>query len=158
MRRAAGGGASFRMVVVAALAAMLAACATPQSSPQQTPHPRLVNTEWKLVHFVSSDDAIGVVKPGADEKYTLLLQPGGHVAAGLSCNRGMGQWRSADAERSRGEISIEVTASSMAACPPSPLERIARDLAQVRSFVIQDGRLHLNLAMDSGDYVWEPGP
>lgn len=45
---------------------------------------------------------------------------------------------------------------TMAACPPSRLDRFATDLPNVRTFVIRDGRLNLNLAMDVGNYVFVP--
>lgn len=93
-----------------------------------------------------------------DEVYTLQLAAAGELAAGLSCNRGAGRWTSPSAGESRGVLEIRLLAVSQAACAPSPVKRLADDLGCVRSFVIQDGRLHLNLKIDSGDYVWEPAP
>jgi hypothetical protein len=34
--------------------------------------------------------------------------------------------------------------------------QIARDSEYVRSFLLRDGRLYLDLMADGGQYVWEP--
>lgn len=154
------------LIAVPMLALLVVSCASTPDQPSRpdrpdrpdlpSRQPTLVGTEWRLIHFQSSEDSIGMIRPGRDEVYTLRLEPDGTLAAGLFCNRGSGRWTSADSARSMGSITLELKAVTMAACPPSPLERIARDLANVRSFVIRDGRLHLNLVLDGGDYVWEP--
>ncbi|WP_129791338.1 META domain-containing protein [Sphingosinicella sp. CPCC 101087] len=139
--------------LVAAGAALLQpGCATPPSPSG----PSLVGTEWRLVHFESSKDAIGNVRPGPEESYTLLLARDGTASMQLSCNRGTGSWSSPDAAQTRGRVTIQPLASTMAACPPGQIERLPADLSNVRTFVIADGRLHLNLMMDGGDYVWAP--
>lgn len=143
----------------AALAAIVApllsvACVTPGSSPAAGPP--LLGTEWVLVEFVSSDDSIGTIRPGKDETFTLLLKPDGSAAMQLSCNRGFGGWTSPDAKAQRGSVEIKAVGSTMAACPPGAITRLPSDFEHLRSFVIEDGRLHLNLMMDGGNYVWEP--
>lgn len=142
-------------IVPAALA--IAGCATDGSNgPSAGGGPTLAGTEWRLLYFESSDDSIGTIQPGPDEVYTLLLQPDGNAAFGLFCNRGTGRWASGDAHLDRGSLRLEPLTQTMAACPPSRLERVPADLARVASFVIEGGRLHLNLAMDGGNYVWAP--
>lgn len=146
-------------LVALAGALALSGCAAPSgggTSAVQTAAPPLVGTEWRLVEFVSSDDSIGTIRPGPDEVYTLTLTPDGNATMQLFCNRGTASWTSPDSALTRGSITFQPGIQSMAACPPSPLERVARDLANVRTFVIQDGRLHLNLMMDGGNYVWAP--
>ncbi len=146
-------GTSLKRLASAMLGAfLLSACAT-GTGPF---NPTLVGTEWRLIHFQSSDDAIGMIQPRRDEVYSLRLLPDGSAAMQLSCNRGTGRWTSPNPHMSRGEVRIEPGAMTMAACPPSRLERISGDIANVRSFVIADRRLHLNLMMDGGDYVWIP--
>jgi heat shock protein HslJ len=144
---------SARALVATGLALLATSCAT---IPEPASTARLTDSDWRLVHFESSDDAIGTTRPGPGERYTLHLDRDGSAAAQLFCNRGMGRWSSPDAERSSGEITIELNAMTMAACPPTPLERLPADLGRVRTFVIQNGRLHLNLMMDGGNYVWVP--
>jgi hypothetical protein len=109
-----------------------------------------------LIEFESSDDAIGTIRPGSGEVYTLRLDPDGTAAMGLFCNRGTGRWTSPDADATIGSLLIEPGLVTMAACPPSRLERLGDDLGRVRTFVIAGGRLHLNLMMDGGNYVWAP--
>jgi hypothetical protein len=144
----------------AALAAIITplmsvACMTPDA---HTPvaGPPLLGTEWVLVEFVSSDDAIGTIRPRQDEVFTLLMKPDGSAAMQLACNRGFGSWTSPDAKAQRGSIQIKAAGSTMAACPPGAIARLPADFEHLRSFVIADGRLHLNLMMDGGDYVWAP--
>lgn len=129
-----------------------------ETGSHRTGGPDLVGTEWRLLEFESSDDSIGTIRPGSGETYTLRLDPDGSAAMTLFCNQGTGQWTSADYRLPRGDLSITPGAMTMAACPPSRLERLGADLARVRSFVIEDGRLHLNLIMDSGNYVWTAVP
>jgi hypothetical protein len=135
------------------MALLVAGCAT-GSEPSKTLS--LTSTEWRLLKFVSSDDAIGAITPRPGEEYTLILNPDGSLAAGLFCNRGTGRWTSPDAHKDMGSITLELKAATTAACPDSSLNRLQTDLAHVRSFVIRDGQLHLNLKLDSGDYVWAP--
>ncbi|HEY2356714.1 MAG TPA: META domain-containing protein [Phenylobacterium sp.] len=149
-----------RTVATLVAAGWLAGCASPEKAgpAPALSQPRLTGTEWRLVAFQSSDDSIGKISPAPGETYTLHLDPKGGVAMGLSCNRGVGSWKSPDAGEQRGSLLIGPIASTRAMCPPSRLQRIAADMEHVRSFVIQDGRLHLNLWLDSGDYIWEPAP
>lgn len=138
-------------VILASLLA--AACVT---APQPAGGPSLLGTEWRLVAFESSKDAIGTIRPREDEVYTLRLDPDGSASMQLSCNRGFGSWTSADAEAARGSLLIKAVGATMAACPPGAITRLPADFDHIRSFVIADGRLHLNLMMDGGNYVWEP--
>src|SRR5262245_28159866 len=121
-----------------------------------TAEPPLVGTEWHLLHFQSAEDSIGKVRPTQDEVYTIQFLPDGTAAAGLSCNRGTGQWTSPDAQKSMGTLRINLAAVTMAACAHESLPRLAADLNNIASFVIRDGKLNLNLKMSGGDYVWVP--
>jgi len=147
------------MAFAAAAALALAGCAGAGSETgggTAAATPPLVGTQWRLIHFESSDDAIGTLRPNPNETFSLLLNPDGSAAMQFACNRGTGRWSAPDPKASTGELKVEPLAVTMAACPPSPVERFSRDLANVRTFVIADGRLHLNLMLDSGNYVLEP--
>lgn len=145
-----------RVLSLTAAAVLTASCASIDQGGGGT-GPTLLNTEWRLIHFRSSDDAIGMISArGAEDMFTLQLQPDGAAAMRFTCNRGTGQWTSPDARSGRGSLTIAGSAMTMAACPPSRLDRFATDLPNVRSFVIRDGRLNLNLAMDAGNYVFVP--
>ncbi|MCX8477165.1 MAG: META domain-containing protein [Sphingomonas sp.] len=144
----------FHFAPPAILAPLLAAACT--TLPQPAGGPPLLGTEWRLVAFESSKDAIGTIRPREDEVYTLRLAPDGSAAMQLSCNRGFGSWTSLDAKAERGSLQIKAAGVTMAACPPGAIARLPADFEHIRSFVIADGRLHLNLMLDGGNYVWEP--
>jgi heat shock protein HslJ len=140
-------------LALAAASLLASGCTTTPSQPRFRP---LVGTEWRLLEFESSADEIGTIRPARGEVYTLTLNRDGSAAMQLFCNRGTGRWTSPDSIRSSGSITIELSAQTMAACPPSRLERIAADMGRVRSFVITNGRLHLNLMLSGGNYVFVP--
>jgi heat shock protein HslJ len=142
-----------RIWIVGGLALAAAGCVT---TPESTSEPRLTGTEWRLIEFISPEDSIGTIRARPDEVYTLRLDPDGSLAAGLTCNRGAGRWSSPDVHKTMGTVTLEVKAVTMAACPPTQFPRLPDDLGRIRSFVIRDGRLHLNLMIDGGDYVWIP--
>ena len=160
-----------RTLVISAIAclAALAACksAGPAAPPQTgSPAPapgggpgggRLGGTAWQLVEFRSSDDAIGVVRPDDPAKYTMTLAVDGRVSMQLNCNRANGTWTSKASGAESGAFSFGPLAMTRALCPPPSLDtQIARDAGFVRSYVLRDGRLHLNLMADGGTYTWEP--
>jgi heat shock protein HslJ len=137
---------------------LLAGCATAPPASPPPPQPSLIGPEWRLVHFQSSDDAIGRIAPADGEVYSLRFGADGRVAARLFCNRGSGSYTVADPASPRGSISFGPMAMTRAACAPTRLSRLPADLANVASYVIEDGELHLNLKIDGGDYVWAPAP
>jgi heat shock protein HslJ len=119
----------------------------------------LENTRWRLVHFQSSDDAIGTVIPPRVERYTMAFGADGRLELQLDCNRASAAWTSDAAGGQGGSLSIRAGAVTRAACGPGALDtRIAADLARVRSYVIADGNLALALEADAGIYLWEPAP
>lgn len=142
------------------IVALLAGCAPapPAATPPMPSQPTLIGPEWRLVHFRSSDDAIGTIAPAEGEVYTLRFGADGRVAARLFCNRGSGSYTLADAASPRGALSFGPMAMTRAACPPTRLSRLPADLSNVASYVIEGGQLHLNLKIDGGDYVWTPVP
>ncbi len=150
-----------RTAMLHAAASLLTLCACTAPAPHtggqaKTEQPPLVGTEWRLTGFQSPKGSIGMVRPRDGETYTLQLAADGQVAMQLFCNRGAGRWASSDPSSRMADLTINLAAVTSAACLPSPLERIVTDMANVRSFVIQDGLLHLNLKIDSGSYIWEP--
>ncbi|HEX7139417.1 MAG TPA: MliC family protein [Vicinamibacterales bacterium] len=115
----------------------------------------LVGSSWRLVEVQSSDDTIGRVKPDDPSKYTLSLGADGRAAMRLNCNRATGPWSSRANGADSGSFSLGPLAVTKALCaPPSLDQRIARDAEYIRSYVLRDGRLYLNLTADGGTYVW----
>lgn len=122
------------------------------------PSPGLAGTSWKLVHFQSSDDAIGIVVPPAVERYRLDFMPDGVLAMQLDCNRGRGTWR-ADPARTGGSLALGPAAMTRAMCQLGAIDtRFAADALKVRSYTLRDGKLSLALEADAGIYLWEAVP
>lgn len=119
----------------------------------------LAGTRWRLEKFESSDDAQGVSQPADPSQYRLDFQPDGHLAMQLDCNRGAAQWTAVPSEPGRGALSVSPGAMTRAMCPPGSWDtRIAQNIGQVQSYVIEGDRLHLALKLDSGIYTWVREP
>jgi heat shock protein HslJ len=111
----------------------------------------LAGTSWELVRFQGGDEKI--LAPDEKSKYTIAFDHGGNISARIDCNRGRGTWKSPGPN----QIEFGPLALTRAMCPPAPLnDRIVRDWAHVRSFIIKDGHLLLSLMADSGTYEFEP--
>lgn len=117
----------------------------------------LAGTEWHLVQIQSMDNT-GTVSPHDPSLYTMSLGADGMVAMRLNCNSANGTWSSEPSDdESSGRFEFGPLAATRALCPPPSLdERIMADAEFVRSYLLQDGRLHLSLMADGGIYVWEP--
>lgn len=123
----------------------------------QEPTAQLAGSNWRLVHFESSDDAIGTIIPPRVERYTLSFGADGALTLRLDCNRGTAQWSAEPASSRGGSLSIRAGAMTRAMCGADAIDtRLARDLAYVRSYTLVGGRLHLSLQADAGSYVWAP--
>jgi heat shock protein HslJ len=110
----------------------------------------LSNTSWQLLGIENADGTL--VHPDDSAKYTLEFDADGSLIARLNCNRGHGTWKSA----SPGQIEFGVIAMTLAMClPPSLDSRMAKDLAAVHSYAVENGHLHLNLST-GGFYEFEP--
>ena len=150
--------------VLLALVMVAASCSHNQpgvvttSSPPQASQPvPLAGSNWRLVEFRSSDDAIGVVKPDDPAKYTMSLGRDGRVSMRLNCNQANGPWSSQAAAPDSGTFRMGPLAMTRAFCPPPSLDtQIARDADFVRSYLLRGGNLYLSLMADGGTYVWMP--
>ncbi|TLD44628.1 MAG: hypothetical protein FAZ92_03110 [Accumulibacter sp.] len=118
----------------------------------------LAGTSWQLLAIQSMDDAQGTTRVHEPGRFTLEFGRDGRAALRLDCNRGSGTYQvQAAADGSSGTLSFGPIAATRAMCPPPHLdERIARDLAHVRSYLLKDGRLYLSLLADGGIYEWAP--
>ncbi len=143
------------------LAMSLAGCAggSGVSGPAQEAQRGLAGTSWTLVHFQSSDAAIGTVTPPNLERYTLKFVADGTLALQLDCNRAMGRWEVQPSSPVSGSLSIAGGAMTRAMCGPGALDaQIARDLSRVRSYTFAGNKLSLALEADAGTYLWTPSP
>ena len=72
----------------------------------------------------------------------------------LDCNRGTGTWTAEGDER--GEFTFGPLGVTKVYCGPTSLDQhIARDTELVRTYVLRERRLYLDLTDDGGTYVWE---
>lgn len=115
-------------------------------------------TTWQLLAIQSMDDAQGTTRVEDPARFTLTFGRDGQASMQLDCNRGMGSFRITPAANGdSGSISFGPIAATRALCPPPHLdERIARDMAYVSSYLLNDGKLYLSLMADGGIYEWAP--
>ena len=115
-------------------------------------------TTWQLLSIQSMDDAQGTTRVGDPGHFTLEFGRDGRAAFRLDCNRGTGDYTVKPAsDGATGTISFGPIAATRALCQPPHLdERIARDMAHVRGYLLKDGKLCLTLMADGGIYEWAP--
>lgn len=121
----------------------------------------LAGTTWQLVAIQSMDDAQGRTVVPQPEHFMLSFATDGSVALRLDCNRGAGRYQAeaASAGTPSGHLTFEGIAVTRALCLPPGLDaRVTRDLAYVRSYLFQDGKLFLSLMADGGILEWAPVP
>jgi para-nitrobenzyl esterase len=131
--------------LLTALLALLPAIAIAQKTPVDFP-----SGNWQLLHFQSSDDQ--VLTPSDPSKYTIGFEAGGVALLREDCNRGRGSWKS----DGKSQLTFGAFALTRAMCPQQPLnQRFARDMGNVRSYVLKNGHLFLSLVADGGTYEFE---
>ena len=147
-----------KAAIAAATAAVLTGCSAPTAEAATS----LDGTTWRLTEIQSMDDAQGTTTVPAEQLYTVDFGvrdgESGRAAFQIDCNRGSSSWQaSADDSADSGQLDFGPIAVTEMACPPGSLDqRVTRALTAVRSYLLQDGRLHLSLFADSGILTWEP--
>lgn len=118
--------------------------------------PSLEGTSWRLASFQTNDDGSKPLRPGAPDGFTLSFGKDGRLAVKLDCNRGNGPWQAVATDATGGTLSLGPVATTRAMCPPDAVgTRLAQDLPALRTWRLQDNRLHTGLPADAGVYVWE---
>lgn len=148
----------FRLVAVTAFLMAGSSCSTmdnKKSSPAS--FDGLEGTSWQLVAIKSIDDAQSVLRPDDPAKYILDFASNGELSARLDCNRATGNWRNEIVETNGGSLAFGPMAVTKALCPEPTLgETLERRLPDVRSFLIEDGKMHMAMVGEGGILVWEP--
>jgi heat shock protein HslJ len=104
----------------------------------------LTGTEWKWQGTLYGSDERAV--PSDPTHYTLTFRSDGSLGIRADCNRAGGVYTFDD-----GKITIQVTHSTRAACPPESLEgKFLRDLNSAARCFLKDGFLYLDLRVDTG--------
>ena len=106
-------------------------------SEQKLPSP-IEGQVWAWQHTVRADGTR--TTPTEPGHYTLRLEPEGQLNVLADCNRAGGRYR---LEGSR--LTLSVTHSTMAACPPESLDRqFLADLASVSAWRLEHSNLHMD--------------
>jgi heat shock protein HslJ len=99
---------------------------------------------WKWHQSLYNNDQKSV--PSDPSRYTVSFNPDGTLNLRADCNRGGGTF-SADGKR----ITIEVTHTTRAMCPPESLEQtFIKDLNASNIFFFSDGNLYIDLKYHKG--------
>ncbi|MBK7137409.1 MAG: META domain-containing protein [Rhodocyclales bacterium] len=133
---------------------LLAACGT--ASVRETSPPSLAGSSWRLVSIQSMDDAQGTTHIDDPSRYTVSFTKDGRAHFKLNCNRANGDWAARASGSDSGNLRFGPLAATRALCPPPSVdERVVRDMAYVRSYLLKDGRLYMSLMADGGIYEWK---
>ena len=101
---------------------------------------------WQWTQTLYNDDR--TVVPADPENYTVQFQEDGTMTVKADCNVKGGTVSITRGEKS---ISIEITQSTMAACPEGSLEdEFVKGLSAAAIYFIQNGDLYIDLKYDSG--------
>jgi heat shock protein HslJ len=104
--------------------------------------------KWKFSRYSNDTQSV----PPDPDHYTLQLLPEGNVSVRADCNRAGGVYRIED-----HQITMDITHSTMAACPPDSLEQdFIKDLNAAAIYFIRDGTLFIDLKYDSGTMEFLP--
>ena len=86
--------------------------------------------------------------PADSKNYTVQFQEDGTLSVKADCNQKGGTYSASTKER---RVSIEITHSTMAACPEGSLEdEFVRGLTAAALYFIKDDNLYMDLKYDSG--------
>jgi heat shock protein HslJ len=109
-----------------------------------TAGPSLVGPVWSWEGTIGSEGS--TVAPADPTAYTISFADDGSVAVRADCNRGFGTYTSDDAS-----VQIDVAGVTRAFCGEDSLgERYLEQLGFVRTYLIVDGTLLLELMADGG--------
>jgi heat shock protein HslJ len=101
---------------------------------------------WQWMQTLYNDDSR--VKPADPENYTMQFLEDGAISLKADCNQKGGMYSTSPGGKT---ISIEITHSTMAACPEGSLEGdFVKGLSAAAVYFIKNGELYIDLKYDSG--------
>ena len=104
----------------------------------------LIGITWKWQQSRYNNDTYAT--PQNPSRYTIAFRPEGALSIRADCNRAGGKYTI-----QKSSLTIEVTHSSRAACPPDSLEQtFLRDLNSAAIYFIREGDLYIDLMYGSG--------
>jgi heat shock protein HslJ len=99
---------------------------------------------WKWRQSLYNNDQRAA--PDDPSRYTIVFQPDGSLNIRVDCNRAGGKY-----SLQKSALTIEVTHSTRAACPPDSLEQtFLKNLNAAAIYFMRDGQLYIDLKYDSG--------
>lgn len=111
----------------------------------------LVGIVWQWIHF-ESPSALHDIEVDNPENYTIEFFADGTYALKNDCNTGGGTYETAP-----NALTINPGITTLVACGEDSLDQqLNEDLPMVVTYVLVDGNLFMNLAMDSGNVVFAP--
>lgn len=111
----------------------------------------LLGQTWQWVEY---QDSAGLNDLIVDNPalYTITFNEDGSYAIAADCNSGMGSFTAEN-----NAITFEQGIMTLAMCSPESLDQqFLSRLNDVVTYVVEDGRLYLNLMMDAGNMVFAP--
>lgn len=111
-----------------------------------------INTTWVWQETLMSDDSR--TQPTTPGSFSLVFSDLGNVSATTDCNTGGGGYTLTGMNL----ITIGPLAQTMMFCEGSQEGVFMQQLNNVSSFIMQDGKLHLLLKLDSGTMTFVPAP
>ena len=135
----------FRTPSILFLLAVLLVAVNSDSRAGGMPDPENITGEvWKWHQTLYNNDQKSV--PPDPSHYTVTFNPDGTINIRADCNRGGGTF-STEGKR----ISVEVTHTTRAMCPPESLEQaFIEDLNASNIFFFSDGNLYIDLKYHKG--------
>ena len=110
----------------------------------------LAGTTWQWVETAYGDGS--VVTAADPSRYTLTFNADGTLSAQVDCNGGSGSYT-----LDGSSLPLDPLVTPRMGCPAgSQGSVITKDLEAVTTYMIEDGNLHLSLAMDSGIMEFAP--
>jgi heat shock protein HslJ len=119
----------------------------------QASEPQLQDTvwQWEAYRDQAGLNDIAVAEPA---RYTLQFLSDGSYQIKADCNTGQGSYA-----LEGSTLKLEPGPMTMAACAPDSRDAdFVGLLADVASYLIADGKLYLNLAVDAGDMIFAAAP
>lgn len=99
---------------------------------------------WKWQQTLYNNDQKAA--PDDSSRYTIVFQPDGSLNIRADCNRAGGKYT-----LQKKTLTIEVTHSTRAACPPDSLEQIfLKNLNSAAIYFMRKGHLYIDLKYDTG--------
>ncbi len=109
----------------------------------------LTGTSWQWVAMTTPVEQITVADP---TKYTMEFLDAGVIGVTADCNTGSGSY-----EASGSQISINITATTLALCPPESLsDQFIRNLNGAAIYFMQGENLFIDMFADSGTMEFAP--